>query len=211
MCDYVRGLQSFTVQALNTLEVILVDGEKLAFESVADVTVQRPRIRSHRVGVDEAEFLYDGKTLTVYSKKGNFYASQPAPPTLDAAMDFLRANLSIDLPGTDLLYADAYAGLMEDVFEADYIGLETLAGAHAHHLAFRGREVDFQVWVEDGDRPLPRKYLITTKWMTGAPTFGISMTNWNVSPRIDPAAFVFTPPSGARKIEFLKTAASPAR
>lgn len=211
MCDYLGGLKAFTLQTTNTLEVIQFDGEKIGFESVASVTVQRPKIRSHRVGVDEAELLYDGKALTIYSKAGNSYATEPAPPTMEGAIDLLRSVLGVDLPGGDLLYSDAYAGLMQDVFEADYLGVETVAGAHTHHLAFRGREVDFQVWVEDGDKPLPRKYVITTKWMTGAPTFGISMTNWNLTPRLDDTAFVFTPPAGARKIDFLKMDRSPAR
>jgi hypothetical protein len=76
-----------------------------------------------------------------------------------------------------------------------------------HHLAFRTPSIDFQVWVQDGDKPLPRKYVITTKWMTGAPQNGVELTDWNLAPRIDDTVFTFTPPAGARKIDFLRAGA----
>jgi hypothetical protein len=69
--------------------------------------------------------------------------------------------------------------------------------------------VDWQIWIEDGERPLPRRYLITTKWMTGAPQFGVELNDWNVSPQIDDKTFVFEAPAGARKVDVLKPAIPP--
>jgi hypothetical protein len=74
-------------------------------------------------------------------------------------------------------------------------------GVEVHQLAFRGAEVDWQLWVTSGDRPLPVRYVITTKTIPGGPQYTLQLTNWNVTPQADPARFVFTPPSGARQLD----------
>jgi hypothetical protein len=209
MCDYVAALPAFTVKAVNESEVILVDGQKLDFSTVSQVTMKRPnRLRAHRVdSQDEADLYYDGKSVALHYKKSNFYASEAVPASLDGALDLLRDSLTIDIPGADLLYSDALQGMTWDVTDAQYVGLESLGDVAVHHLAFRTPSIDFQVWVQDGDKPLPRKYVITTKWMTGAPQNGVELTDWDLAPRIDDSVFTFTPPAGARKIDFLRAGA----
>jgi hypothetical protein len=206
MCEYLGNLQAFTVRVRSLTEVLLVDGQKLNFEASSQVTVKRPnRVRSHRIDVlDEADFYYDGATITLYSRTSNFYATEPMRENLDAALDTVRSTLALEVPGADLLYSDAYDGMTWDMTEAMYVGLESIGSVKAHHLAFRTPSIDFQVWVGDGDLPLPYKYIITTKWTTAAPQFGVELTDWNVSPTIDDAVFSFSPPPSARKIEFLK-------
>ncbi|HSN54149.1 MAG TPA: DUF2092 domain-containing protein [Candidatus Sulfomarinibacteraceae bacterium] len=210
MTDYLGSLQAFTVEARNSMEVVLVDGQKLDYEAASRVWVERPnRVRSQRTGVvDEADFFYDGSSMTLHVREGevDFYGVAEMPDNLDEALDILRASLEIEVPGADLLYSDAFEGLTWDVLEARYVGVETLGGVKVHHLAFRTRSVDFQVWVGDGDRPLPYKYVITSKWITGAPQFGVELFNWNVSPTIDDAIFTFTPPPGAMKVDFVTVA-----
>jgi hypothetical protein len=206
MCDFVAALPAFTVRAVNESEVILVDGQKLDYSTVSQVTLKRPnRLRAHRVdSQDEADLVYDGKSVTLHFKATNFYASEAVPGSLDGALDLLRDSLTLDLPGADLLYTDAFDGLTWDVTDAQYVGRESLGDVPVHHLAFRTPSIDFQVWVQDADKPLPRKYVITTKWLTGAPQNGVELTDWNLAPRIDDSAFTFTPPAGARKIDFLR-------
>ena len=211
MAAYLTALPSFTVRATNTLQVMLVSGEKLDFEAVSDVSVRRPdRMRSHRAGVvGSADFFYDGKTVTVLDRATKFFTVNQAPPSIDSMLPILEDLLGVDVPGADLLYTDVYEGLMAEVTQAQHIAIEDVGGVRTHHLAFRGREVDWQIWIEDGERPLPRRYLITTKWMTGAPQFGIALNDWNVSPRLDDKTFIFEAPPGARKIDVLKPAIPP--
>ena len=71
-----------------------------------------------------------------------------------------------------------------------------------HHLLFRGEELDFQVWIERGSRPLPRKLVITSKWLTGAPQYQSAITEWNVNPDLDDARFSFVVPDDASQIDF---------
>ncbi len=206
MTAYLTGLPAFTVSATNTMQVILTSGQKLDFEAVSSVTVRRPdRIRTRREGVAvNADFYYDGKTVTVFDRTTKFYTQNDAPPTIDELLGVLQSLLGVEVPGGDLLYTDAYEGLMADVLEAHVVGVADIGGVKTHHLAFRGKEVDFQIWIEDADKPLPRRYVITTKWMTGAPQFGVTLSGWNVSPQIDDKTFVFEPPAGARRVDVLK-------
>ncbi len=213
MGAYLAALPSFTLRATNTLQVMLVSGEKLDFEAVSEVSVRRPdRMRSHRAGVvGSADFFYDGKTVTVFDLATKFFTVSQAPRSLDSLLPVLEDLLGVDVPGADLLYTDVYEGLMAEATQAQDVALEDSGGVRTHHLAFRGREVDWQIWIEDGDRPLPRRYLITTKWMTGAPQFGVALNDWNVSPRLDDKTFIFDAPSEARKVDVLNTAIPIAR
>jgi hypothetical protein len=205
MSDYLANLKQFSVRGATTMEYVLDNGQKIQFTSASDVFVQRPNhVRANRVGdVTDVEFYYDGSNISLFGKQKQYYARAAAPPTLDAMLDHIRTRLGMEPPGADLLYSDVYNGLMADVTEARYVSPSVVGGAKTHHLAFRGKDVDFQIWVEDGDRPLPRKYVIVTKATKGEPEFGVELSNWNVSPRLDVAMFKFTPPANATKVEFL--------
>ncbi len=205
MSDYMAKLKAYSVRAHNVNEVLLANGQKLEFEAASDVTLQRPNhLRSNRIGdMTEAEFYYDGSNVTLYGRKNQYYATAAAPTNMDEMLDHVRARLSMEPAGADLLYSDIYGGLIDGVTEARVIGPATIGGVKTTHLAFRAADVDWQIWIEDGDRPLPRKYVITTKWTTGSPDFSVEFSDWNLSPKIDKATFSFTPPKGAKKIDFL--------
>jgi hypothetical protein len=90
------------------------------------------------------------------------------------------------------------------VISGAYIDLSVVDRIRCHHLAFRGNQVDWQIWIEDSDRPLPRKYIVTSKWMTGAPQFTVATKGWNLSPKIKEDMFTFVPPKDAKKIDFIR-------
>ena len=206
MCDYVAGLKQFSVHTENSLEAILISGEKIQFDSPANLSVSRPnRLRADRKGdIVDQELYYDGKTLTLYNPDKKFYATINAPPTLEEALDFGREVLDVHAPGADFIYKTSYDRLMEDVVSGLYVGMSVFRGIRCHHLAFRGKEVDWQIWVQDGEKPLPRKYVITSKWMAGAPQFTILVKGWNLSPKLTEDMFTFSPPKDAKMIDFIR-------
>ena len=205
MCDFMAGLEQFSVQTDNTLEVVLHSGQKIQFDNPADLSVKRPnRFRAERRGdlVDQT-FYYDGKMLTLFMKNENLYAAAAAPPTIEEAIDFARESLDLFAPGGDLVYKNSYDILMEDVVSGFYVGLSVVGGVKCHHLAYRGNETDWQIWIEAGDKPLPKKFIITSKWMTGAPQFAIHVRSWDLDPKFDDATFQFTPPDKAQETDFI--------
>ena len=108
-------------------------------------------------------------------------------------------------PAADLIYRNSYDILTKDVQSGGYIGLSTVSGVECHHLAFRAEETDWQIWIENSKTPLPRKFVITSKWTAGAPQFTALLSNWDVSPKLKDSRFTFVAPAGAEKIDFLPT------
>ena len=48
-----------------------------------------------------------------------------------------------------------------------FLWLSKVQGQLCHHLAFRQEDIDWQIWIENGPTPLPRKFLITDKKAKG--------------------------------------------
>ena len=202
MSSYLGGLQSFTVRTSADTETVTADGQKLEFASSGEVAVQRPDklhiLRRNPTG--EVELVLDGKTMTVYGHKRNAYMQFDAA-SIDAAVDGLRENIGVDAPGADLLLSKPLDLTVTDVVSGQHVGMTMIDGVEAHHLAFRGNQVDWQLWVKAGDQPLPLKYVITSKWVTAAPEYSLRLTDWNTAPTVDAALFTFKPAEGAEKVE----------
>jgi len=139
--------------------------------------------------------------MTIYGKKHNAYYQVESPGTVDDVVDAVRITIGVDAPAADLMYTDSYPGLSSGVTGSDYLGTAFVNGVECHHLAFREARTDWQLWVKTGDEPLPMKYIITTKWMTGAPQHSVRFRDWNTKPQIPADQFTFTAPEGARQLE----------
>lgn len=205
MTDFVASQDRFSLETISTVEVVLDSGQKIQFTGGARTTVQRPnKLHSERIGdVLKQSFYYDGRTVTLVNPDDGYYATTAAPPTIDGMLDFAREALDVIAPAGDLITMDAYGRLMSDTRSGFVVGKSVVSGVRCDHLAFRGYGVDWQVWIEDGERPVPRKYVITTVDMDQAPQAEILVTNWNSSPDIGAGQFEYSPPAGMRQIDFV--------
>lgn len=203
--NFVASQQRFSVEARNTIEVVLTSGQKIQFSHSASQSVQRPnKMRAERTGdLVEQVFFYDGNQLTLLNKGDKVYATVAAPGTLEGMLDFAREKLDIVAPAGDLIHSNAYDILMTDVTQGFVVGKAVVAGVRCHHLAFRAPHVDWQIWIEDGPQPLPRKLVITTRDTVNAPQFSVEIVKWNLAPKFTPQTFTFVPDKGARKVDFL--------
>jgi hypothetical protein len=167
--------------------------------------VRRPdRLRADINGdILNQQLFYDGKRITLYGKNVNYYATADAPADIESALDYAEQALGLVAPASDLIYRNAYSILTEDVHSGIYVGLSTVEGVECNHLAFRAEETDWQIWIENSKTPFPRKFIITSKWVTGAPQFVLLVTQWDVSLEFEDKVFSFVAPEGAQKIEFL--------
>jgi len=203
--DYLKGLKQFRVETESALEAVVSTGEKLQFGHRAVLTVQRPnKLRAERVGeLVSQSFYYDGKSLSMNLPDDKYYATAAAPPTLEAMLDFARDKLNVIAPAADLVYGNAYERLTEGLTSAYIVSAAVVGGVRCVHLALRNAEVDWQIWIQQGDKPLPRKLVITSKKMTQSPQFVVTMSKWDATPKVSEATFRFTPPKGSQKIDFL--------
>jgi hypothetical protein len=203
MSSYLGGMKTFSMNADIDFEFISRDAQKLQLSSFATVVVERPaKFHTQRKGmIADAEFIFDGKTLTLHGKNLNVYAQTEVSGTIDDAIRAYEMETGIPAPGADLLFADPYAILSSGVESSAYIGTAYVNGVECHHLAFREDNVDWQLWVKAGDEPLPMKYVITSKWLTGAPQYEIRYRDWNRKPRIKGDQFTFTVPKGTVRLD----------
>ena len=203
--EFLASQKQFSAETRNTLEIVLKSGQKIEFNHKARLLAQRPnKLRAERTGdLVEQVFVYDGKSLTLHNPAEKVYARVAAPDTLEGMLDFARTELDIVAPAGDLIYKNAYDILMEGVTEGFVVGKAVIEGVLCDHLAFRAPQVDFQIWIQQGAQPLPRKLAITTRDLVNAPQFAVTVTKWNLKPAIGAKSFVFTPPAGAKKIDFL--------
>jgi hypothetical protein len=197
MSSHLGNLPRFSVDYAAVDEVVTQEGEKLQFFHSGQVTVQRPdRVYAVQRGAAQtAEMFFDGSTLALFSREaGAFLQLQAAG--LPAAIETVH-RLGFDAPGADLLGERPLDPATMDMRSGTHVGMTFIDDTEVHHLAFRGAEVDWQLWITAGERPLPLRYVITSKTLGGAPEYVLQLRNWNLAPQIDEAHFSFTPPPGA--------------
>jgi hypothetical protein len=207
MSDHLAGLKSFSVTTEVSTDVLLRNGQKVQLVATGTGLFDRERgFHFQRQGVlGDMELLFDGRNLTLYSGALKGYRTIEVEGGNDAALDEVRAAFGIEAAGgVDLLYTNAYDGLLYEVESGEHLGETRVNGILAHHLAYRAAEVDWQLWVRAEGDPLPLRYVITSKWTTGAPQFTVQVVEWNSTVTVDAAQVTFTPPEGAKELEAIE-------
>jgi hypothetical protein len=208
MSEYVGSQKDVSLAYDSDIEVITAELQKVQFTSSGRMQLSRPdKVHATRTGgYSDVEFFFDGRTFTVYGKNLNAFAQADSPGSIDDVVGKLRNDYSVEAPGADLLLSSVYDKLIEDVIDAKHIGLGVIDGVECEHLAFRNPDVDWQVWVETGARPIPRKYIITSKAVTGAPQYTLRIKDWRTDAATAADAFTFKLPAGAKKVDFKELA-----
>jgi hypothetical protein len=205
MSNYLRTLKAIQVHATISRDEVLDDGQNVTFSGTLDMIAERPNHLRAEVINDKQQRMYfdDGKTFSVWARRVNYYATIPAPPTLRELADKLSDQYNLELPLADLFYwGDRKT--TGDIVSAIDVGAGQVDGTTCEHYAFRQKGADWQVWIQEGDYPLPRKLVITTTTDPARPRY-TSVITWNLAPSFDDAAFTFEPPKDAKKIMFGRT------
>ncbi len=205
MSEYLQTAGEFTFHADITYDSMLASGEKIEYGATADAAVRRPdRLQvEYRGDWRQNRFLLDGRTVTVHDLLVDVYAVTEVPPEIDAALDRMIEVFGFSVPIADLVYADPYAVLTEQVQAGSLLGPTSVDGTPCHHLAFSQQTIDWQIWIEQGPHPVPRKLVITYKQEAGWPQYAARLSDWNFQPRLSEHYFQFHPPEGSDEIEFL--------
>lgn len=212
MSSCLTGLKTFAFQAEEFFDDVLDDGQKLQYANQRKIVVRRPgHVFAESLGdTANSRFYFDGKTVTVFDRKNKTYATEAiSAGTVEAMLDELHARYGIDPPLADFLTAEPYKGLTKYVQTGAYAGLHHVGKTKCHHLAFRQRRLDWQIWIDAGEKPLPRKLVITFKRQIGEPQYVAIMHRWDTNPKVGDETFAFAPPEGVRKVDFLKRHGEP--
>ena len=201
--DYLSSQQTIRLQFDSDIEVVTPELEKIQFTNSGEVLLSRPdKLRAHRVGgYADVALYFNGKTASIYGKNLNAYAQFDVPGSVDNLVEAMRAGHGIALPGADLLLSRPYDALVADVIEAKHVGRGVIDGMQCEHLAFRNFDTDWQLWVDVGAKPIPRKLVITSKTVNSAPQYTFRVRSWKTGSAAAPGEFDFVPPAGAEKID----------
>lgn len=205
MSEYLGSLEQFTIHADIAYDSVGSDDETLEFGGTAEASIRRPnRLRvEYRGDERQSSIVFDGRTLTLHKLDVNLYAQTRMVTDVDGALDRMFEKFGFSVPVADLVYENPYAALTGAVETGYRVGLRQIDGVPCHHLAFTQETIDWQIWIEDGPRPLPRKLLINYKNEPGSPRYAARLSAWDLQPRLSDAFFQFHPPAGADKIDFL--------
>jgi hypothetical protein len=200
MSDYLAGQKSLSAKFDSDIEAITPELQKIQFTSSGEMKMNRPdKLRIRRTGgYADVEMVYDGKTVSLYGNNAKSYVQTDLAGTVDQMINTLQARSGVGMPGADLLLSNSYDELMANVIDAKHIGQGVVDGVECEHLAFRGPETDWQIWIEPGAKPVPRKYVITSKTVTGAPQYTLKIRDWKTDANAD-GDFAFKPPADATK------------
>jgi hypothetical protein len=203
MSAHLAAARQFSFESRSMVDRVLESGLRLQFSRRAQVVARRPNaIAATAVGdIEEISMWYQGTKLTLLDRRANTYAQVKVPDTIDEMFDYMAARHGFIVPLCDLLFSDPYKAAMEQVHTSVYVGLHDVDGVKCHHLAFRQDGADWQIWIQDGDQPLPRKIVITYKNLPGTPQFIAFLDMWNLSDRQPESVFEFKPPPDASQVE----------
>lgn len=201
MGAYLRTLQTFEVKADVETDVVDAAGRKLQTGSTVTYKVRRPNAFAIDLVSDRKvrKLYYDGKQFTLVAPRAGYYAQSAAPPTIRAAVDALDER-GVELPLEDLFHwGEPGDDQRSKITTGFYVGPARIDGVETDQYAFSTGEVDWQIWIQRGDTPAPRKLVIVDREDEDQPQFSAVMT-WTPKATLSDADFAFTPPQGAQAI-----------
>jgi hypothetical protein len=204
MSEYFKSLPGFSAHEEVTREQVINGDLKVQKASTADILVRRPdHLKAVVVGDEDKSYstYFDGKTLTLVLPTPNYYAQMDAPGNIGAAIDKAESEYGVEFPAPNFLRLISGTDFASSLTAAGYVGKSKVGDDDCEHYAYRTADVDYQVWIQNGDRPLARKLVITSKKLPTQPEYSSTLT-WDLSPKLDDESFAFAPPPGATKIPF---------
>jgi len=202
--ETLRQAQALRVSQSSIRDEYLDTGQLVQVSHQVEVVAVRPgHLFLAAKGDDGTDWAawYDGHTVTMLDKVNNEYASEDFSGTTVEMILHLRDKYDLDLPMSDLLAARIHAAATSQTREVTYVGVETVAGRQAHHILCTQEDLDWQIWIDAGEKPLVLKLAIAFKNEPGHPGFEATFTNWDLKADIKDGTFTFTPPSGATQVQ----------
>lgn len=203
MSDRLARAQAFALEAEEVYDEVPEHSPRRQLSSLRHVALRRPnRLVGDAAGdAVNRTFWYDGKRFAALDKEQNVWAAGEVPPTVDEALDWVFEQTGTVLPLADFLYANSYDRLMGDVQRGAYLGIHEAAGVPCHHVSFEQATIDWQLWIDAGPEPLPRKLVITYKTEDEVPQYTVTMRKWNLEATLPETLFAFAPPDGATRVD----------
>lgn len=203
MAEFISKVPAFSVTLRSAYDAIQEDGQYLEFGERRHILLQRPdqlRVETVRSDGEHNLLLFDGEKITGFKADDNIFAQVEKPGTIDETLIYLVRDLQFKLPLARMLHTGFAQQLEKMITAVSYVEENVLFGVVTDHLAVRAENIDMQLWVAQGDEPLPRRIVITYMNAPGQPQFRGDFTDWSIEPKVAADSFTFTPPADAEKV-----------
>lgn len=203
--DFMKTQQELMTEALVSYEAVQESGQKLHFDLLQRMAVQRPD-KLHWVtlnddGTTSSAWFSDGR-FTLLRQPANLWGQIEVPPTIPEMVDRITGEYDLDVPFSDILAGDlAELWLGEDVTEVWWVGEAWVEGYWTDHVAARKPGVDFELWVRKGDEPFLAKMAVAFTEDEGKPTYVARFRKWATTVPDAMTDFAFTLPPDAEQVE----------
>jgi hypothetical protein len=190
MSDYMKQIRTFRFHVrdvLNTPE----DGEMVQYNHKREVAVSQPyRLKVDVKGDLTNRVIWKNENIiTAWRRDTNEYVDIPVKATNEEFIDKLYEKFKINVPLSDFISDDVYAALIKNVKTGTYVGEETIESVECDHLAFTQDNIDWDIWIQKGEKPIFRKFLIKYKEMEGMPVYFAVVTYFKDLDNIEDSAF----------------------
>lgn len=211
MSAALTAAKAFHVHTEIAWDEVMHSGRKLQFAAAVDAAARRPDglAVEYLSDLGGKKLWYDGKTFTLLDLVKDVYATAPAPPTTSAFLAAVEAKQNVSFPLADFLGEDPGARLLSDVRSAFFVGPGDVDGTTCHHLAFSTSTLDWQVWIDAGEKPLPCKVVITYRQRPSTPQFSAVFSEWEFPRSISDETFAPDLPDEAHQVDFVAARNAP--
>ena len=197
MSDYLAALGSISM----TCSVALHEPSTVKKATAAPLQITLHRMRPDKLRADVASdpdtagFRYAGSRASIFNLASGMYATAEEIDSLDAALSLLAELLNVPEVVVGLLGDDAFEALVTKTRtnDARYLGREDLDNRLCHHLAFQSPTGYWELWLELGDPPLPRRLLVGTAQGQDEARYLLQIRSWEVSAEFTEDFFVYEP------------------
>lgn len=203
MSAFLKSATTLEADTIGSIDVVTNSGQRVQLEGATNYKIKRPGfVIDYKSDIKSRRFIYDGKNFTVHSPKLGYYATVPAPATNREVLDTIYNKFGISLPLDDLFrWGDGSTEERLKSLQSAYkVGTATLDGVVTDHYAFREPSIDWEVWIQQGDQPFPKKLVIVDRTDPARPSF-ISRLQWKYNPAFTDADFAFVPGPDAKRIQ----------
>ena len=204
MSDFLAKQKGYSYHAEVEFDQVLPRGPKIRLSGAVDLEVARPgrMFVDYRDDVTDRVVWFDDGQMTVFDPVASTFARVSGPEDIDGMVAKLEKEYGMALPLGELAESDPHAVLTRGVEMAHYVGVHNVEGVYCHHVVLQRPDLDLQIFVEVGEKPLPRKVVFEYPERLGSPQYTASITDWSLAM---PKAGIFAPkvPEGAAKVDFL--------
>ena len=200
MSQTLGAAKTLEVRADLDIDVPLEDGTLVEVHRTTKVLMARPghlAVETEGDDINRSVRFRNGELVIL---DDDTYTRLQTPPTVEAMFDHMMMTYELSLPLADLLFKDSYTAMTAKVLTGRYLGQVTLNGRRCHHLVFHQQDLDWQLWVEVGQLPLPRRFTITYVQEPDQPQYTAHFGDWDLAPAVTDEDFAFDLPETAEEV-----------